>query len=505
MQIHGAFFFYTNMKSITLRNISKSYQNRTLFEGVSFSLAKGDRIAITGQNGAGKSTLLKIIAGLERHDDGALIKEKVSCAYIAQEFSGDTSLTILEYLDKVGATAKVFEVIKQFTIITDQQIESAYVHSLSGGQKRVLEIAAVLSKGPMFLCIDEPENHLDIKTRQVLTNILKQYWGGVLFVSHDRYLVNEISNKIILIQDEQATLMTGKTYEEFQAIEQQKTVSAAASWKAESRAVKQMEDSVRMLKARTRYNDAQAKTYQMKKRQLEERQQELGSRPDAVTEVKINVQPTKQKTGKLIFSCTDVSFYYGEEKPILENLNVELRFGDRVALLGRNGSGKTTFIKLLQQKLIPGSGEVRVGNDIKIQYIDQTNTLDIELSPLDHFRDHGYSEEQARSVLSQFLFTKFESEAALKTLSGGQQQRFTFLFLFSISPECVVLDEPTNNLDPETWELLLHLINEYTGTLLLISHDRLFVERFKNRKTWVLKKNTIKESWDDLGAVLESL
>jgi|AntRauTorcE11897_2_1112592.scaffolds.fasta_scaffold10519_2 ATPase subunit of ABC transporter with duplicated ATPase domains len=505
MRTHGAFFYYKNMKSITLKNISKSYQNRTLFEGVSFSFTKGDRIAITGHNGAGKSTLLKVIAGLEQYDEGSLIKENVSCAYISQEFLSDPSLTVLEYLDNVGATAKVFETIRQFSIITDEQIETAYVGSLSGGQKRVLEIAAVLSTGPMLLCVDEPENHLDIKTRQVLTNLLKEYWGGVLFVSHDRYLVNEISNKIISIQDEQAILMTGKTYEEFQAIEQQKTISAVASWKAESRAIKQMEDSVRMLKARTRYNDAQAKTYQMKKRQLEERQQDLGSRPDTAKEVKINVQPTKRKTGKLIFSSKDMSFSFGKEKPILEKVNIELRFGERVTLLGRNGSGKTTFLNILQQKLIPSSGEVRVGNDIQIQYIDQTNTLDIKLSPLDHFRDHGYSEERARSVLSQFLFTKFESEAALKTLSGGQQQRFTFLFLFSISPECIVLDEPTNNLDPETWELLLHLVNVYTGTLLLISHDRMFVERFENKRTWVLKKKTIKESWDDLNTILKKL
>jgi ATP-binding cassette subfamily F protein uup len=266
-----------------------------------------------------------------------------------------------------------------------------------------------------------------------------------------------------------------------------------------------MEDSVRMLKARTRYSDAQAKTYQMKKRQLEERQRELGARPDATKEVKINVQATKQKTGKLIFSTADVSFSYGEEKAILDNLNIDLRFGERVVLLGRNGSGKTTFLNLLQQNLISTRGEVRVGNDIRIQYIDQTNTLDNELSPLDHFALHGVAQEQARSILSQFLFTKFESEAALKTLSGGQQQRFTFLFLFSIAPECIVLDEPTNNLDPETWELLLHLINEYTGTLLLISHDKMFVERFENKKTWVLKNKTIAESWENLDVILESL
>lgn len=493
------------MKTITLKNISKSYQTRTLFNNVSFSVTKGDRIAITGKNGAGKSTLLKIIANLEEFDSGALIKEKVTCEYISQEFTNDTSLSILEYLDVTQATTRVFDIIKQFRVIGDAQIEEGYVHELSGGQKRVLEIAGVLSKSPMFLCIDEPENHLDIKTRVVLTDILKQYWGAVLFVSHDRYLINEIATKIFALKDLQGTLVSGKSYEEFVAAQQQQVSSSLAYWKAENKALEKLKLSVRMLKARTRYSDAQAKTYQMKLRELERRRKVLGARPDIVEQVHIDVEEVRHKNGKLILACHDLHFAYPGSSAILEKVHVDLRFGEKVVLLGRNGSGKTTFLNLLKKIQVPTSGEVRLGVDLDIQYVDQLSTLDVEMSPLEHFRAKGFDEERARSILSQFLFSQSEVGVSLKTLSGGQQQRFTFLFLFKTHPECIVMDEPTNNLDPSTWDLLLQLLNEYTGSLLLISHDRIFVEQLKNKKIWVLKNKTIKESWSDIDTILKDL
>lgn len=498
-------FSYIPMKSITLKNISKSFYGTTLFENVSFSVQKGDRIAITGKNGVGKSTLLKIILGAESGDSGKVLKEKVSCMYIPQEFSGDEQLSIMEYLDSTNASLRVFDILKRFNIIPENTIENGHVHELSGGQKRILEIASVLSHAPMFLCVDEPENHLDIKTRSILAEILKQYWGGVLFVSHDRYLVNEISNKIISIKDERVVLMTGKSYEEFMAIENQNMLGALDSWKAEAKEVKKKEVNVRMLKARTRYNDSQAKTYQMKKRQLEERREALGKRPDYKKNVHIEIPEVRKKTGKLIFSCTNMSFSYPEQKPILDNVTLDLRFGEKAVLLGRNGVGKTTFIKLLQNKLQPVAGTVRVGNDIAIHYIDQTNTLDVDMSPLEHFYNKRFSEEQARSLMPQFLFTQKQAESALKTLSGGQQQRFTFLFLFKTAPECLILDEPTNNLDPEMWDLLLRLINEYSGSLLLISHDRAFVEQMERGRIWILQNKTIKESWSGIDDILESL
>jgi len=493
------------MKTITLKNITKSYDNRTLFEDVSFTLAKGDRIAVTGLNGVGKSTLLKIITGLETFDSGKLVKQNVTCEYIPQEFSGNSDLTVLEYFDSIQAPPAVFDCIKKFKVLSEAQIENSVLSELSGGQKRVVEIVGKLAKSPMFLCIDEPENHLDIKARMVLVGLLKHYWGAVLFVSHDRHLVNEISNKILALKTQESVLMSGKSYEEFFEAEARQNQGDLARWKAESREITKMEDNVRMLKARTRYGDSQAKTYQMKKRQLEERQQAHGQRPDLQKQVKIEVSDVKRKTGKLIFGCNRVDFAYADNLPVLQELDIELRFGDRVVLLGRNGSGKTTFLNLLKQQIRPQTGTVRIGTDVAIQYFDQTNTLDPEASALEHFRERGFEEEEARSILSQFQFDQSEVNVAIKVLSGGQQQRLTFLLMFKTSPECVVMDEPTNNLDSDTWNLLLRLVNEFTGTLLLISHDRSFIERLIKVRTWVLQDRNIKESWADLDTTLLGL
>lgn len=493
------------MKTITLKNLTKSYDNQPLFEDVSFSVTKGDRIAITGANGVGKSTLLRIITGAEQHDAGSLQVESNLCRYVPQAFSGDIDQTILEYLDGAQAHNDVFDIIRQFGVMNESVVMSARLDELSGGQQRIVEIAVALSRAPMFLCIDEPENHLDIQARSVLADLLQQYWGSVLFVSHDRHLINQVASKIFALKPTDSVLMSGVTYEEFVAKEAQDIVAALADWKAEARTIKKMEDNVRLLKARTRYGDTQAKTYQMKKRQLAERQQAHGTRPDLEKSVHIEVAAVKRKTGKLIFGCDDVSYAYGTESPVLKGVSAELRFGDRVVLLGRNGSGKTTLLKLMQEQLTPTAGTVRVGVDVAIAYVDQLYTLDAELSPLEHFRERGYEEESARSILSQFGFAQAEATMALKVLSGGQRQRFTFLLLFKTNPECVVLDEPTNNLDEQTWQLLLRLINEYTGSLLLVTHDRAFIEQLQSVRFWVLENNTVKESWDELDQILQSL
>lgn len=380
------------------------------------------------------------------------------------------------------------------------------MHTLSEGQKRVVEIACVLSKAPMFLCIDEPENHLDIKARMILSEILQNYWGAVLFVSHDRYLINDISNKILSLQDSTGVLSAGKSYDQFLNEVALKSSSALAKWRSEDRVLKKLEDSVRMLKARTRYSDAQAKTYQMKKKQLEERRASLGRRSEIEPpSLDLETGFVRQKKGKLILSTAEAGFRYTTGPVILKKITTDMRFGDKVVLLGRNGSGKTSFLKLISGEAEPTEGVVRIGNDLKVEYVDQNKSLDSTMSPLEHFLERGFGEENARSILAKFHFTQSESETVLEVLSGGQQQRFQFLLLFKVNPEFIILDEPTNNLDPATWELLLNLVNEFTGSLLLVSHDRSFVDKVTDKRVWMLKNKTIKESWSELDEVLEGL
>lgn len=494
------------MKTITIKNIAKSFDTKDLFTEVSFTVKPGDRIAIVGGNGVGKSTLLKIIAGKEEFDSGKLIKEHVAVEYISQEFAGDTSLSILEYLEYVHATADVFDIIKTFKVIPTAQIEDGYIHELSGGQRRVIEIAAMLSRKPLFLCIDEPENHLDICVREILLQTLKTYNGGVLFVSHDRHLINEVSNKIITLEDHSTVLTSGMTYEEYLHNKNVDTQRAIARWHSEDRNLTKLEDSVRMLKKRTRYGDSQARTYQMKSRELIRRKEELGKCPLEEPKVsKITTHEVKQKQGKMIVNAANVSFGYDTAKLLLESISVDVRFGQKVVLLGRNGSGKTSFLEMMRGTLVPTSGVLKLGNDIKVGYIDQYNTLEGMMSPLDHLMDAGFDEQRARSILSGLLFSQQEVQTAFLNLSNGQQLRFRFLFLFVLNPDFIILDEPTNNLDPVTWELLVKLVNDFQGTVLIVSHDRSFVERITDKRVLVLKNKAIKETWADLEEVLKGL
>lgn len=493
------------MKNLTLKNVAKSFQRKSLFTNVSLSLSKGERVALIGNNGCGKSTLLKIAAGIESATTGHVSTNGGSIAYLSQHFAGDESLSILEYLDTHHATSKVFGIIDQFATLSHDALVDAYVYELSGGQKRVLEIATILSQAPLFLCVDEPENHLDIAARETLMQLLKKYWGGVLLVSHDQYMIDQLATKIMLIQDEQAVLMSGQTYGEFMQAEAQKMHSSLAHWKAESRALDKLEDSVRMLKARTRYNDAQAKTYQMKKRELAERREALGQRPDQKKEIGLDLAPVKKRVGKLIFRCEKLCFSYYAQVPMLQDINLELRAHQKVLLLGRNGSGKSTFVKLLQSVLTPTAGSIKRGNDLSIRFVNQSFTLDQQSSPLEHLIAHGYTEEKARGLLAQFVFSQSEAQSTLGSLSGGQQQRFTLLFIFLTTPDFLVLDEPSNNLDPDTWNLLLRLVNEYTGSLLLISHDRRFIEQVEDTRLWVLHNGQIQESWEEIADILPKL
>ena len=232
----------------------------------------------------------------------------------------------------------------------------------------------------------------------------------------------------------------------------------------------------------------------------------MGKKPQIEpTAPKLETGNVHQKQGKLIFTADAVSLSYVDSIPVLEDITVDMRFGEKVVILGRNGSGKTSFLKLIKADVQPTGGLVKNGVNIKTEYIDQSNSLDLSMSPLEHFRARGFEEEKTRSILAQFHFTQHEAEAALKILSGGQQHRFKFLLLFKTNPEFIILDEPTNNLDPATWELLLKLINEFTGSVLLVSHDRSFVEQITDKRLWVLQNKTIKESWDELVEVLEGL
>ncbi len=492
------------MKTITLSNVSKSLAQKTLFTGVSLTITQKDRVAIIGNNGAGKSTLLKIMAGMEPVDDGEVNINQL-IAYIPQEFEGDLSLSVSDYLALQKVTANIHAVIKKFGIISPQLIENGKLAELSGGQLRVLEIASVISRGPMFLCIDEPENHLDIKVRQILTTLLRDYWGAVIMVSHDHTLINNLTKKIVLIENEKASVTTDLTYEELTEERLRQKDIMQHDYLVAKRKLNKMDALVTELKRQTTFSDSKAKTYQMKKRQLEAKKEEVHTmvRPDT-RRPEAKVGEVEQKQGKLIVQLNDVSGGYGTAT-LFTKVNLDIRFGQKLCVLGRNGAGKSTLLNLITGDAVPLAGAIRTGVNINTVVFSQHSELPLQQTAFELFSAIGIAKEPARSILTRLLFSKAEMDMVAERLSGGQKQRLRLALMFYAKPDFVILDEPTNNLDPINWQFLVELIEEFDGTVLCVTHDQSFLEAIDELIILVIAKKTLTRVWgtvDDAIALL---
>ena len=482
------------MKTITLKNVSKSLAQKTLFTSASLSIGQRDRVAIIGNNGAGKSTLLKIMAGLESVDEGEVLGNQ-SVAYIAQEFSGNMSLTIVEYLAEQKVVANIHVIIKKFGIISPQLMEQGTLSELSGGQLRALEIAAVVSRGPMFLCIDEPENHLDIKARHVVTELLRDYWGAVIMVSHDHTLINNLTKKIVLIEHETVTVTTDMAYEELVEERLRRQGLAQHEYLIAKRKLTKMTNLVTELRRQTTFSDSKAKTYQMKKCQLAVDQEVIDTmvRPDT-RKPEVRIGDVEQKNGKLIVQLHDVSGGYGATT-LFSKVNLDIRFGQKLCIVGRNGAGKSTLLGLIIGGVTPLSGVVRRGVAITIVVFSQQSEMILEYTPFELFANIGITKDPARSILSRLLFSKAEMDMIAERLSGGQKQRLRLALLFFAKPDFIILDEPTNNLDPINWQFLVELLTEFEGTVICVTHDQSFIESIEGLLIFVLAKKTVTRVW----------
>lgn len=492
------------MKTITLKNVSKSLAQKTLFTGASLTIGQRDRVAIIGNNGAGKSTLLKIMAGIESVDEGEMLGNQ-SVAYIAQEFSGNMSLSVTEYLAAQKVVTNIHAIIKKFGIISPQLVENGKLSELSGGQLRALEIAAVVSRGPMFLCIDEPENHLDIKARHIVTELLRDYWGAVIMVSHDHTLINNLTKKIVLIEHETVTVTTDMTYEELVEERLRRQGLAQHEYLIAKRKLTKMTNLVTELRRQTTFSDSKAKTYQMKKRQLAVEQEALDTmvRPDT-RKPEVRAADVEQKNGKLIVQLHEVSGGYSAT-PLFSKVNLDIRFGQKLCIVGRNGAGKTTLLGLITGAAAPLSGVVRRGVAITTVVFSQQSEMILEHTPFELFANIGITKDPARSILSRLLFSKAEMDMIAERLSGGQKQRLRLALLFFAKPDFVILDEPTNNLDPINWQFLVELLREFEGTVICVTHDQSFIESIDELLIYVLAKKTVTRVWgtvDDAIALL---
>ncbi len=470
------------MALISLQDVSIGFGGHPLLDDVSFQIERGERVGLLGRNGMGKSTLLKMLNGDVLPHDGIIARQQnVRTAYLPQEVPQDLDGRIEDIIAS-GLIDSDFaedehhwkrENLVQKTISLMELDGDARFETLSAGMKRRVILARGLVCNPDLLLLDEPTNHLDIQAIDWLEDFLKRWGGTLVFVTHDRVFLQKLTTRIIEL-DRGSVYDWACDYPTF--IERKEAVLDAEQTQNAlfDKKLAQEEQWIRKgIEARRTRNEGRVRALKRLRQQRSERRELLGK-------VKMQIQ-TEKRSGRLVIEAENISYAYAE-KTIIRNFTTTIQRGDKIGIVGANGSGKTTLLKLLMGQLQPQTGEVRHGTNLDIVYFDQLRTqLDESKSVLDNVgqgRDTVTINGRTRNLmgyLEDFLFTRDRVRAPITALSGGERNRLLLARLFAMPANLLILDEPTNDLDIETLEILEDLLLDYEGTLLLVSHDRAFL------------------------------
>jgi ATP-binding cassette subfamily F protein 3 len=492
-----------NMMNISARKIRIAYQATTVLDGVDVVLNDGDRVVLVGENGSGKSTLLKIMSGVIEPDDGTVTVEQYQqVVYVAQDFSGEISSNGYTFLGTDKVLRRALKMLNELNFpVSLLELETGL---LSGGQRKILEVVRGFASGARFIFLDEPENHLDYFGREWLIGTIEEFRGGVLLVSHDQYLIDSVANKIIELEDCKLMSFTGD-YQFYLDQRMRQLEGKHELWAQNEKEIQRHKEMVAQLRQKVMKIRKLAGTYQNKKRKLEELMKNQIDRPQLERKsITIKVGDVDRKGGKRIVSIRDLALEF-DNRRIFKGVNLQLMFGEKVCLFGRNGSGKTSLVKLMREELIPTEGEVKLGVNLSIGYFAQNHVEDLDLlkTPLDELQAATReSDFQTRVRLSKFLIDSTSVAKKIQELSGGQKTRLRFAKLFSHQTDFLVLDEPTNHLDRLSWQVLVQAIRDFQGTVLLISHDRKFIDETVT-KLWVIDNASIREFHGNLSQFIE--
>jgi len=493
------------MALITLSNAHLAFGHVALLDGAGFSLEAGERVALIGRNGTGKSSLLKILAGLERLDDGVLqVQQRLRRFYVPQEpvFEADSTVfeaasvgaaearelreryeqhrpeddldalqTRIEALDGWTWEQRVDETLQRLRL--DGQ---AHVHTLSGGTKKRVALAQALVAHPDVLLLDEPTNHLDLDAIEWLQGLLASWTGALLFVSHDRAFIDAVATRIIELDRGVLRSYPGN-YAAYEVTKARELESEALASARADKLLAQEEIWVRK-GVEARRTRAVGRVVR-----LERLRAQRAARRESLGQVRLEID-SGVPSGKLVAVLDDVSFRFGDEGPwLIDHFTATFLRGDKVGLVGPNGVGKTTLLKLILGQLEPTRGSVRRGSKLQVAYFDQMReALDLEatladtISPGSEWIEFAGQRKHVMSYLNDFLFSPERANSPVRTLSGGERNRLLLARLFALPANVIVLDEPTNDLDIDTLELLEELLLGYAGTAFIVSHDRRFVD-----------------------------
>ncbi len=469
------------MNLLTIENMSKSYTERMLFDQVSLGINEGDRIGVIGINGTGKSTLLKIIAGLEEPDTGTLTRgKKVRIAYLPQAPVFDDKLSILQNVvlnQKAEEEYRNLEGEAHAMLVKLGIVDtSASPMILSGGQKKRAALVRTLLTPAEILVLDEPTNHLDSEMAEWLEEYLNKYRGAYIMITHDRYFLDKVTNKIIEI-DRGSIYTYTANYSKFLELKaEREDMVAATERKAKSLFRMELEWMQRGARARSTKQKAHIQRFE-----------ELRDRKVLEADGKVEINALSSRLGKKTVELNGISKAYGD-RTLIRDFTYILLPGDRIGIIGPNGCGKSTLLNILTGKLMPDAGTVEMGTTIKLGYFSQENEyMDESLRVIDYIRDTAeYIQTSegtvtASQMCENFLFTGSMQYSLISKLSGGEKRRLYLLKVLMEAPNILVLDEPTNDLDIQTLTILEDYLTRFAGIVVTVSHDRYFLDKLATR------------------------
>jgi ATP-binding cassette subfamily F protein uup len=501
------------MALLTLRNLHLSYGDPPLIDGIDLSVEPGERICLLGRNGEGKSTLLKLIAGELRADDGErVVGQGLRIARLTQEVPEQLHGSVFEVVaDGAGETA---ELIKRYHAASqylakdsgaaalatlervqheleaadgwrmEQQVESVISRmlldaedafdDLSGGMKRRVLLARALAADPQLLLLDEPTNHLDVESITWLEEFLLNWPGTLLFITHDRGFLQRLATRIVELDRGRIADFPGDYRNYLRRRDEMDSAESQAQARFDKR-LAQEEVWVRQgIKARRTRNEGRVRRLEAMRREYGERRSRQGTAKIALN--------AGERSGKLVCEATDVSYAW-DGSPIIRDFSTTILRGDRIGVIGPNGCGKSTLLNLLLGRLQPDTGRIELGTRLEVAYFDQMrDQLDPDKTVIDNVAGGSDKvsingkDKHVISYLQDFLFPPGRCRQPVRSLSGGERNRLLLAKLFTRPANVLVMDEPTNDLDLETLELLEELLLEFDGTLLLVSHDRAFLD-----------------------------
>ncbi len=495
------------MSLVSIRNLDFSIGGPLLLENVELDIDRNERIALVGRNGAGKSTLLKLIAGSIDPDDGeVIVGDGVRVAVLQQDVPDGAEGSVFDQVAR--GLGDVGDLLAEFHRIShgefdpdalarvqakldatggwdvDSQVERVLDHlgldgeaafaELSGGMKRRVLLGRALVQRPDVLLLDEPTNHLDIESIEWLEGFLKEFPGSLVFVTHDRRFLQTLATRIVEIDRGQVTSWPGDWQNYLRRVEERAHAEELENRRFDKK-LAQEEVWIRQgIKARRTRNEGRVRALEKMRRERSQRRERQGS---------VQMEAASAgKSGRKVIEAENVSFAW-EDRPMVHDFSTTVFRGDRIGLIGRNGSGKSTLLQLLLGQLEPQSGTVTLGTNLEIAYFDQhRSVLRDDWSAAENvaegrdFVEINGKRKHIIGYLQDFLFTPERARAPISKLSGGERNRLLLARLFARPSNLLVMDEPTNDLDAETLELLEELLAEYAGTLLLVSHDREFLD-----------------------------